>query len=203
MYSYKLRITFPTEEVDRFLINCRDMESRYFSKYVRCKEVGEDTEKLHYHYFVVCDCEVALRQFIRDRFGRGNGVYSLKKLDSDEPIEYLSYLIKEDDNSVWFNISPDLKKRVIEYGVQVKKNKEMFKKSGGKLNVIREFLMKKYGNIPIQVPVLVDDIVEFYLSQGWALNMFHIKSYVITILVSYSDNYKKRFKDKIIQDCIM
>lgn len=194
-YSYKLRITL-NPDVDSQVY--RDMESRYFSKYVRCKETGKDTDKDHYHYFLITQNQNPLRQFIQKYIGKGNGVYSLKRLDEEYPIEYLSYLIKEDTNAVWCNMPVDIKDNTMAYASEIKKKISTTRKDG-RITKLRKMLIEKFGCIPINREQLVSEIVDIYIGERWVINHFHIINNVTTLLIEESEDFKEKFIRNIIE----
>ncbi len=54
------------------------------------------TDNVHCHcYFESMTSSLTIRQMIRKHYGSGNGVYSMKELDEQKPIEYISYCIKD------------------------------------------------------------------------------------------------------------
>lgn len=194
MFPFKLRVTIDREDRQVF----RDMEVKYFSKYVRAEEVGKDTGKSHYHYYIETDRPNPLRQYIQKYIGKGNGFYSLKRVDEFNPVEYLSYIIKEDNNSVWFNMDDDIRENVKVYASEVKHQIKSVRKEG-KLSKIRLYILETNGFIPLNPETLVELIVEYHISNRLMINKFHIINYAQTILVETDEKYKKSF----IQDCVI
>lgn len=91
MQSYKLRTHALTPELVKTLT--RDAECALISK-----EEGKLEFRQHYHWFIRTPVKMpAFRARIRSHGLKGNSTYSLAVLDSDFPIEYIAYLIKEGD----------------------------------------------------------------------------------------------------------
>lgn len=202
-YSYKLRITLEesgmsTSVYNNRLLKCREMEERYFSSYVRCLETGKDTGKTHYHYFCITVNQNPLRQFIQKYIGKGNGIYSLKRLDEEYPIEYLSYIVKEDTNAVWCNMPDDIKENTKAYASEIRKKISTTRKEG-RITKLRKMLIEKFGCIPINKEQLVSEIVEIYIQERWVINHFHIINNATTLLVEESEDFKKKFIQNILE----
>lgn len=113
---YKLRIDVISDNSSLY----RELESRYFLSWVRSLE-SVDGDNTHYHYYIETDSTSdAIRQYIRKYIGKGNGIYSLKELDEIRPMEYLSYIVKDDTKAVFYNLPEDLKDEVLAHSKQVK-----------------------------------------------------------------------------------
>lgn len=194
MNSYKLRITIDDEKEPLY----RAMETKYFSSYVRCRETGKETEKPHYHYFLKCSESNALRQFIQKNVGRGNGFYSLKALTEEYPIEYLSYLTKEDPETVWCNVPEEIKENTTMYASEVKHQIKTHRKEG-RISVLRLALIQRFGSVPINKGQLASEIMEIYLSNRWTLNIFHMRQYAQTLLAEVNPAYKTEFVNRLTE----
>lgn len=195
MPSYKLRITIQPQ-IDSQVY--RQMESRYFSQYVRCFEKGKDTEKEHYHYFLITENQNPLRQFIQNNIGKGNGFYSLKRLDEEYPIEYLSYLLKEDNQAVWCNIPDEIKENTKHYASTIRETIKTVRKEG-KISQIRKYIIQKYIGLPKNKQQLVEEIVQYHLDNRLIINYNQILNYTVSLLVEEDPGYKKQFIQKLLE----
>lgn len=93
---YKLRITLTectVKDVIKYLST--------YETYAYCFEKGKQEEKPHYHIYLVTDRkEDTIRTQLRklSKSAKGNKLYSLKQLETDEDkyaVEYLGYMLKE------------------------------------------------------------------------------------------------------------
>lgn len=193
MKYYKLRIDIiPQLSLEVYNL----MEVKYFSRFVRSLE---GLENRHFHYYVETDNAVALRQYIRKHIGTGNGVYSLKELDEECPIEYMSYIIKEDPNPKWFNFSEEKIKEIVLHSQQVNEEIKLKKKSKStSIDKVEEcylYIKDKDGS-PF------DLIIEWYLSKGNMIRESQIVVMYDTIECKYlSEDRTQRgqFKYKLSQ----
>lgn len=193
MEYYKLRVDY--NKNDQVY---RNMESNYFVSYVRAFERGGDETNPHFHYYVEMICSsVSLRQYIRKNIGSGNGVYSLKKLDEEKPVEYLAYLMKEDGNTIWYKMPVELKTVVIEYDLKVK---ESMKNKGRKTTLVKieDYIVKKYGKMLRNKEQLVEEVCNYHVDNQLQLRMFNIQSICETIWFRNNPDYRKRYIDNIV-----
>lgn len=180
------------------LLKCRDMENKYFIRYVRSFEIGSETGKAHYHYYIQIKSEVALRQFIRKEIGSNrNGVYSMTKCDEEYPLKYLSYICKEDKDSVWFNMSDEVKKATMEWKNEFDYDRKV-KRKEGKIVKIRKYLVDGYLGIPTSPSTLVNAIMQYHIDNNCIISPFQIQNYCITLLSENDKNYRKQLEEKMV-----
>lgn len=108
---------------------------KYSYKYLYSREKGDKTDKVHFHlYFETMSKSPAIRMWIRKNIGTGNGNYTMKAVE-ENPVEYLSYVIKDGDYK--FSDNYDLKEielirnydEKVKMEIQEKKEKKKNKKS--------------------------------------------------------------------------
>lgn len=202
--SYKLRVTLETDLIREA---CANLETSYFKRFVRAEEIGKDTGKKHFHYyFSSTHSKPALRQQIQTKIGKGNAVYSMKALKENAPdyypVEYLSYLMKEDQASVWVNIPDEVVETVQNYANEMVKKIAGIRK-GGRLSIIRDDLIKiSHGHTLSQIcsqpNTLVEGITKIYLEQGWLMNRYKIADTAQTLLCEYNEKYRARFVSSVL-----
>lgn len=200
MEYYKLRLDYDTGLDTRY----REMENSYFSCYVRSLEKVDDNP--HYHYYVELHphkTTVGLRQFIRLHFGSGNGVYSLKKLDEEKPIEYLAYLIKEDQNSVWYRMPEGARESAQAYDLQVKTDlKSKKSKSKNVIPQVEGYIKELYGTTDIHPETLVEQVVEYFVEHSKIMGYHQVLNIAQTIRIRANPQSKKLFCQSIVDKII-
>lgn len=176
---YKLRVDV-LDTVDK--VCYRNLEKNYFSSYVRSFE-HIDEENQHYHYYVETTCSaVSIRQYIRKYIGKGNGVYSLKELDEARPMEYLSYILKDDTNAVWCNLPMELKDEAEAYSKQVKNEiKEKKKRKQGRLELLLEYMegCEKDKN------KVAKEVYYYFKNKGMAPSSHLVQNYTWAVCLHY------------------
>lgn len=195
MEYYKLRIDVLPLKEEVYL----KLQS-YFTTYVRALEVGSEATNPHYHYYIsMTSSAVSVRQYIRANIGKGNGVYSLKKLDEEFPPEYLAYLVKEDKETIWYKMPEGLKEKAIAYDLKVK---EDLSKKGKKpaWKKAEEYVKERFGNVPFNESQIVEAVIDYYLENDMMIRKFLIIDIVQTILVSNNPKYKQNFIQNITQN---
>lgn len=198
----RVRITYPV--YDEVLTR---MEERYFSKYARCYEVGSTTEKPHFHYYAICDNKVNLRQYIQKHIGKGNGAYSVKECKEGVehlPMEYLSYMCKEDGSVKFHRFSEEEIETVKNLADSTSKKVKSFAKgTSGRLSDIRVEIIKNCkGKIPDSPKHLVSAIIQIHLDKGWVINDFRVADYARTLLAENSSSFRSRLEDSIVDRLI-
>lgn len=206
---WKLRLNI--QDMDIFYQNVKCMQDKYFNAYIRSKEVNDEGENPHYHYYVeITATDSTLRQFIRDRFGKGNGVYSLKRLDGVKPIEYLAYILKMDRDPLIKNISEEVLRQAREYDEGIKEAYKTKKLSQWRqiLNYIKEH---KTGNNPyinyrksycsdektlINTKWIISLIIQWYRETQNLIRQSTIEAITIHYLITEED-FENTFQDNI------
>lgn len=192
MNYYKLRIDIN----DASYADIVAMETKYFNAYIRVEEKGAGNP--HYHYYIeTLSTSVAIRQFIRKHFGKGNGRYSLTTVDSQYPLEYLSYLLKEDKNPVLVNIPGHVLVAAQEHSVQVREDISK-NKSCPAWKKVEIHISNKYEIFPTDPLVIISETVDYYLSNNLMIRTFLVQSIAETILLKHSSNYKSRYVNNIL-----
>lgn len=184
MKYYKLRIDTVNKE------QCEYLVTHYSpSCYLWCFEkVG--TPDQHAHFYLESECEnTAIRAHIRAKFGKGNGVYSLKALKSEKPIEYLAYLTKDGN---YFSKNLDLTD-ALAYDDKMKnelKDKKSKKKQTVFSQICDEYLQSEaYKEIleSNNYQYLAYWVIEWHLKNEKQLSEFRIKGYVQTLACKYHE----------------
>lgn len=157
---YKLRVdltkgdTGERKVIDNNLVlEMNVFECQNMVGFMRCTEGLPDNPHYHY-YFQSTKRPPVLRKALRGMGLKGNGMYSLKEVDAEEPpLEYLAYMMKEDYEYVVRNLPQSLmdeavkyqKKMKSEYAEKVKARKEAQK---SQVQKIRSYVANKYCMCP-------------------------------------------------------
>lgn len=182
MISYKLRIDTVNQALCNTLVDTYSRDT-----YLWCFEkIG--TPDQHAHFYLETDIpDATIRAFIRKSFGKGNGVYSLKKLKEPKPVEYLAYLTKDGN---YFSKNLDLSE-ALQYDDKIK-NELKDKKSKKKASVF-ESLCEDYlastsytvVNETCNYQYLAKFVIDWHLDHDKQLSRFRIEGYVITLACKY------------------
>lgn len=186
---YKLRIDFDSNKVAEF----RELEKRYFDSYIRSLE-GIDEHNVHYHYYVeTIHPSVNIRRYIQTHIGKGNGIYSLRELDERYPLKYLSYIVKDDSNSVWYKMPPTLREEVIAFSAQVSLEvaEKKKKKKNNKVMDLMEYCEKCKTFKDVS-----KEIVYYYMNKDLVLNGTVIRNYIWTIALKKGIVSLREYLDK-------
>lgn len=189
--SYSLRTTGLPEGLLQSLTH--DSE-----KYLISEEIGSIAEHKHYHWFILTSINNStLRQRIRKYGLKGNGSYSLKKLDEEFPIEYLAYAIKE--GTYKHNLNEEELNKIKEYDLQVKNDIKKTKSSRKKvIELLIESLPEDIKEHHCPEEIIVNHIIQYHIESNLLINERRITDYAQTILYKLDiGNYQIQFKEKI------
>jgi len=198
MQSYKLR----TDDITDSLV--KDL-SHDASSLLYCRERGTNDLNLHYHWFIRTDVQNAtLRARIRKHGLKGNGSYSLKKLEEDYPIEYIAYVLKEGDYVSVKGITEELLSQAKEYDQKVKNDikatKEAKKKTIDKLkDYIKETMSQEEyeaslftDSYPtrsrvthVTYKLIMSHVIQFHISNGLLIRRSMVTTYTDTLMTMY------------------
>lgn len=191
MKFYKLRVDTNNKE------KLKNLLMRYTEVYVIGLENG-DSENPHCHVYLETNHRTdAIRMMIRKHYGSGNGVYSLKELDEKQPIEYISYCIK--DNNYIHTLDTNFIEECKEWNTRIKT--EIKTKKDNKTTIL-EKIIKHYdyeNQQDIWIPTVIDNVLEYYKENKILVREFQIKSQVQTILLRYVPKYQRMFKNQLLQ----
>lgn len=207
LLSLKLRITH--DNVDDF----KNVES-LFLEYIRVKELGSETGKYHFHYFLKTDKSIqTIRNYIVKELKekndlKGNGLYSISKLNEEYPLEYLSYLMKEDNNPFIINIPnkvlDDLKVYIKDLKEEMEKNK--LKKKLKKEKKVWKIIIEEYDLKPFDdgfgVNKVVKSVIDYHKKEELVIRDHAIRSYTLTIACHLSPKFRELYEDKIVHDLL-
>jgi len=206
---YKLRIdTSDREEVNR-------MCSKYFDKYMVAYE-NQDTSNAHVHLYIEMSTKAdTLRRYIRKKFGSGNSCYSLKALDSECPIEYLAYIMKDNEYEI-FDIPPTVIEEAKGYDKKVKEQmKEKKKARRTQLQILREMLVEqlveevddssedvhrvfKTSGETVTKESIVNMIIAYYKTEKKLVREFMMVSLAQSLCLEFVPSYAYSFKNRIL-----
>lgn len=197
---YKLRID--TQDLDVL----EKIQNKYFESYLRGMESveqyddKEDTNP-HVHYYIHMFEEKTnpLRQYIRKYIGKGNGIYSLKELDEEYPVEYLAYVLKDGEIKSE-NISQEVLDKAKEYDISVKASIKDKKAKSIPIwqRIIDEYEYESKSQAPTKEQVLYD-VIKWHKDNFKLIREFQIVSYVQTILVNIDKDYEHRFRNRLLE----
>lgn len=198
---YKLRI----DTHDKSFVE--SMCKKYFDFYLYAFEnVGE--ENPHVHLYIESTTKPAtIRNHIRKNVGSGNGIYSLKELDEERPIEYLAYCCKERDYST--NLPAELIENALSYDAQVKADMKEKKKSRRTvLQQIDESLNMTYSEIAnvyvdpngrvLNKEQIVEHVIKYYQETETLVRQFQLVSISQTLCLKYVPSYDYELKNDIL-----
>lgn len=187
MFYYKLRIdTDKIEEVDTLL-------KKYAINYAICWEKMQ--ENPHCHMYVESEAkDRAMRAYIRNHIGSGNGVYSLKSCEQ-HPIEYIAYMMKETRFS-----SKGIPEEIItlstEYDLKVKEELKQKKK---KPKIMDQLIAILDANPNLQSHEgIVYTVIDFYKEKGALIREFQMISQIQTLRLKYETSYTNSFQSHLI-----
>lgn len=194
MFYYKLRIDTQDEGLAISIVQ------KYSpTVYMYCFEkVG--TVNQHAHFYLETEiADTTIRRYIQSKVGSGNKVYSLVKLKSERPIEYLAYLTKEGKYQVK---GLDLTE-ALAYDDTVKQS---MKEKKTKPKTVFKSLEEDYQKSELFDVVhqnrdwqkLANYIIQWHIVHDKTLARFRIEGYVQTLAVKYHD-YGPMFAYKIVE----
>lgn len=168
---------------------------------VSIENIGLDNVHCHC-YFESMTSSLTIRQMIRKHYGSGNGIYSMKELDEEKPIEYISYCIKEGNHLISPSFDSAFIRECNEWNARVKS--EIKTKKENKKTVLDKIIEKyDYENQDdIWMPTVVDNVLLYYKENKILVREFQIKSQIQTILLRYVPGYQERFRDQIMESLI-
>lgn len=175
MECYKIRIDTQSHDLVQKL--CTKYAQRYLYSF---EKIGTPDQHTHI-YMETFHKETAIRAMIRKRFGSGNGVYSMKRVDH-EPLEYLAYCVKS--GTPYYNMPEDIIQKAKDYDDKVKKEIKQKKESRRtQLEIIREYV----GNTK-QLFEIAQKVVEYYKEKGTLYRRFYAMSVVETIYLQNNED---------------
>jgi len=183
MISYKIRIDSHDRDNIKLLLG------KYSDRYMLAFE-GESSENPHCHGLFASSAKPAtIRSNLRKQFGKGNGSYSMKELDEEYPLEYMSYIVKE-GNYIVHNIPTDIIEKAVEHDKQVKL--EMKTKKENRKTILDQ-IIAKYNyeeDPPLDTHQVIDNVIDFYKTERKPVREFAMVSNVQTLLLRYVDSYR-------------
>lgn len=152
------------------------------------REMGAETQKLHYHGLLTTDKSCAtIRQYIKRQFS-GNNMYSLKIVK--EVNGWINYLCKEDPVDVVINIGHDIAKHHRQYLLHQEEKKEFIKEKKERMASLEDI----YNDVK---SILVND--PLYQRPMYCYDHEHQKDYIDTqfskigaAIIRHYVNNKKR-----------
>ena len=157
---------------------------------------GMTTDNPHVQSYIETELkQPALRVRIRNVMGKGNRAYSLKEMER-YPIEYLSYIMKEDPNPVWRNIPDEVVSEANEYQEEYKKSRKKKKE----IKVLDVLLAQCQEEKACTVSSIYDVVVDYHLNNSLLINDFRLKSYIQTLMFKLNPIYRGNHKRLIVYD---
>lgn len=136
----------------------------------------------HSHFYLEMDkkAQIALRAYIRQTIGSGNGCYSLKILQELKPVEYLAYVLKAGE-SVCHNI--DLSE-ALAYDEKVKKQ---LKDKKTKPKAIDLIISHNKWDVepPTCIHSCIAGVVDYYKISGILIREFSLVSQSQTLCLKF------------------
>ncbi len=188
MEYYKIRIdTVERQLVEKFIL-------RYSTSYLYCFE-NQGTDNPHCHMYIeTTQKQATIRNHIRKTFGGGNGIYSMKELDSEKPIEYLAYCCKEKD--YFHNLPEDIVEKAVAYDDKIKE--EMKDKKANRKTILQKMELEfNYEGKDIWPNKITEDVVEYYKKNEILVREFQMISQVQTLMLKYCSGYDNTLVQRI------
>lgn len=198
---FKLRIdTSPCDGVQQL---CDKYAKEYLYTY---ENTGEENPHVHM-YLQLSKQSRTVRAYIRKVFGSGNGVYSLKELDEQYPIEYLAYCMKLGEPT--HNLPNEIIDKAKSYDLDVKRSMKEKKSSrrtqlqilddiiGTECELQGDVYVRSNGLIPCK-EFVVDTVIRYYKDEKKLVREFMIVSLVQSLCLKYVPSYDYELKRKIL-----
>lgn len=181
MNYYKLRVDTDS------IAHVKPILMKYTDRWLVCIEnIGE--ENTHCHAYLETNTkEATLRNVLRKKFGSGNGVYSMKNLSEQYPIEYLAYCIKEKNYE--HTLPNEIILKAIEHDKKVKEEIKEKKKSRRTILEKLEEYIDFPNNPTLDTCTIVSKVVDYYKETGTLVREFALISQVQTLLLKHTDDY--------------
>lgn len=201
-----VRITHCTEALATELV------LRYAPEcYLFARELQE-TQNDHYQFYLKVDCQAqTVRKWLKPRLpSKGNGQYSIKTFVESEPVEAISYLLKE--GSIQYKLPPDLKERVWafqeKYKAEVKAKKESRRTQ---LEIISENIEKELvfdghswhkpgSQQAISKGYIADHVIIYYRTSGILIRKFQLVSLCQTLYLKYGSGYEVALRQFLVNE---
>lgn len=174
--QYKIRIDTQSYDLVQKLMD------KYAERYLYTFEkIG--TPDMHVHiYMETRHKEPAIRRMIRSRFGSGNGVYSMKRVEL-EPIEYLAYCVKAGKPT--HNLGDELIEKANAHDEKVKLSLKAKKESRrSQLDLISEFVGEEK-----ELDIIIHRVIDYYREKGTLFRRFFVQSVAETIWLQNNPDY--------------
>lgn len=201
MKFYKLRVD--TEDK----IELKNLLIKYTEVFLIGLENG-GTNNPHCHvYFETTHQSSAIRMAIRKKYGSGNGVYSLKELDEKQPIEYISYCLKE--NNFIHTLDEEFITKCKEWNTKIQT--EMKEKKEGRKTILQkieeyyEYASKDENDFidwtrnQVFTPIgkgpkidIVRDVIDYYQKHEILVREFQMVSQIQTLKLKYDKTYSEQ-----------
>lgn len=206
LHTYKFRVTTPdTDKVMKIV-------KQYSNHYLVSLENPETNVHIQGYMETYTDIQT-IRKAILKAFPelKGNRLYSLGKCDyREENMEYLSYLMKQ-DNWKCITLPKKLMTKVKEHSKTVKE--EIKKKKESKKTILQqldskvvEIINTKYlsqienEEVYDIIPDVVDVVLDYYKEKDVLFREFQVKSLIQTLLLKHGCRYKSMLRHKYITD---
>lgn len=176
MDAYKLRIDTINHDVCHHICNRYSPSCWVWS----VEEVASSNPHSHFYLEMDKKAQIALRAYIRQTIGSGNGCYSLKILQELKPLEYLAYVIKAGESD-HHNI--DLSE-ALAYDEKVKNSLKEKKTKPKAIDLI--IIYNKWDTEPPGcIHHCIDGVVDYYKTSGILIREFSLVSQAQTLCLKY------------------
>lgn len=188
--GYKLRLDSINPDVCLHLCKTYSPEAWVWST----ENVGQ--ENPHSHFYLELDKTPALRAYIRKTVGSGNTAYSLKKMDSLKPVEYLAYIIKCGE----FRSHNVALEEAQAYDSSVKDKMKSDKK---RMSLIDKVIQHHHWDTepPREYHYIIGGIIQYYKDQGTLIREFQLVSLAQTLFLKFIPDYGEDLTFNIYKTC--
>lgn len=177
--------------------NVLDYVQKISSCFFYCFEGGEDNPHMHF-YLETSVKPATIRHHLRTEYTlKGNSGYSLTKTDERYPIEYIAYMMKEND---WTNAGlPDsVLQEAIAHNERIKTSIKESKAAR------RKTIDKIQETIPPDATIasIVEYVVDYHLENGLLLRDNMVQMYATTIACrngSFRMSYCNKICDRLFR----
>lgn len=197
---YKLRITTNDE------LGLVKFFDRYSDRYLYCNEVSKEGVYHIHAYFESDTPKATIRAAIRRKWGDGNRNYSLKELDEELPLEYVSYCCKDGDYH-YKNIDKEFIDDCLSRNEEIQR--EIKEKKKSRKTTLQQIEHEYFQDVDehnvkndeyITKEYVVDSVLNYYKTKNVLIRRFMIVSLCQTLCIKYVNSYERQFREKILDE---
>ncbi len=155
----------------------------------------------HLHFYL-SGGEGPTRYHLRKLCGAGNAGYSLKQMDEEYPIEYLSYMMKEGE-IIWNNVPQEKINEAVAWQAKVKAEMlEKKEKRKTRLQKIEEYIIGKGLDVcwnGSHAMYITRNVILYYKENELLVREFAMVSQIQTLCLKMVEGYSSQLEDNIMK----